>query len=408
MSRTERIAMPRISDLELKYVMEVLDSQFRTSAGSRMTRRLEERFAEMFGVRYAISHVNGTATLHAALAAAGVGPGDEVIVPPLTMAATTFAVLHAGAVPVFADIDPQTWTIDPRSIEARLSPRTKAVIPVAIYGLAPDMDAIMAIAGRHGLFVLEDDAQCFLGRYRGRIVGSIGHAASFSFQSSKHMTSGEGGMVITDDEELARRIRRFNSLGYAAVGPAAGKGKISKEVIQDPQYERHIAVGWNYRMSELCAAVALGQLERLAELVAMRVRVAGVFHCVVEGCRWLVPQAVPDGCVHAYWTYAVRLSDGLDFSWYDFRKKFVEFGGDGIYAAWRLTYLEPALLRRGEQVVFRSPWYADLPQEYGPGLCPVAEAIQPRLLQFKTNYMDMERAARQAEALEKTIAFFGG
>lgn len=404
----ERIATPRISDLERKYVMEVLDGGFRTSAGSRMTRRLEERFAQMFGVRYAISHVNGTATLHAALAAAGVGPGDEVIVPPLTMAATTFAVIHAGAVPVFADIDPRTWTIDPKSIEERLTPRTKAIIPVAIYGLAPDMDSIMDIAGRRGLFVLEDDAQCYLGFYRGRVVGSIGHAASFSFQSSKHMTSGEGGMVITNDEELAWRIRRFNSLGYAAVGPAAGMGKITKEVIQDPEYERHVSVGWNYRLSELCAAVALAQLERLEELVAMRVRVAGLFGKVVEGCRWLVPQAVPEGYVHSYWTYAVRLADDVDFTWYDFRNKFVELGGDGIYAAWRLTYMEPALVRRQDQVVFRAPWYADFPQEYGPGLCPVAEAIQPRLLQFKTNYTDMERAERQAEALQKTIAFFGG
>ena len=250
--------MERITDLERRYVLEVLDGQFRTSAGSSMTRRLEEKFAAIFGCEYAISFVNGTATMHAALAAAGIGPGDEVIVPPLTMASTAFAVLHAGAVPVFADVDPDTWTLAPAAVAAAVTPRTRGIIPVAIYGLSPDMDPLMALAARHGLFVLEDDAQCFLGTYQGRVVGSLGHAASFSFQSSKHMTSGEGGMITTNDAGLAERIRRFNSLGYAAVGAAAGKGKITRETIQDPAYERHASVGWNYRLPELCAAVALG------------------------------------------------------------------------------------------------------------------------------------------------------
>jgi perosamine synthetase len=191
----------RISKKERAYVSEVLDSQFRTSAGSLMTQRLEEKFAGLFGVKYAISHVNGTATLHSALAAAGVGPGDEVIVPPLTMASTSFAVIHAGATPVFADIDPYTFNIDPADIQRKITPKTKAIIPVALYGLSPDMDPIMEIAKEHQLTVVEDDAECFFGYYKGRIVGSIGHMASFSFQSSKHMTSGEGGMLITEDRK---------------------------------------------------------------------------------------------------------------------------------------------------------------------------------------------------------------
>ncbi len=192
----------RISGLEYQYVREVLDSQFRSSAGSLMNTRLERAFAERFGTQYAIAFNNGTATLHAALAAAGIGPGDEVIVPPLTMASTSFAVLHCGATPVFADIDPHTWTLDPRSVEQRLTPRTKGMIPVSIYGLAPDMDPLMEICERRGLFCLEDAAQCFLGYYNQRVVGSIGHASSFSFQSSKNLTSGEGGMVLTNDGEF--------------------------------------------------------------------------------------------------------------------------------------------------------------------------------------------------------------
>lgn len=392
--------MKRISDNERAYVSEVLDSQFRTSAGGVMTKRLEESFAKLFGVKYAISHTNGTATMHSALAAAGVGPGDEVIVPPLTMASTSFAVLHANATPVFADIDPDTLNIDPADIKRRITPQTKAIIPVALYGLSPDMDAIMAIAEAHNLTVIEDDAQCFLGYYKGRIVGNTGHMASFSFQSSKHMTSGEGGMVITSNEDLANKVRCFSNLGYAVVSGAPGKGKITKDIIQDPKYERHIAIGWNYRMSELCAAVALAQVERLEELVEQRIKVARLYAESVKGCRWLVPQAVPDGYKHSYWTYVLKLENEGGFSWYDFRKKYMELGGDGIYAAWQLNYLEPPF---HEQRFHTKEHPA---REYKPGLCPVAESVQPKLLQFKTNYMDISVAERKADALAKTVAYF--
>ncbi len=388
----------RIGEQERAYVQQVLESQFRSSTGSLMTKPLEELFARTFDSRFAIAFINGTATMHAALAAAGVGAGDEVIVPPLTMAATAFAVLHANAIPVFADIDPDTWTIDPQAIAACVTPRTKAIIPVSIYGLAPDMDAIMELAARHNLFVLEDDAECFLGYYKGRIVGSIGHASSFSFQSTKHMTSGEGGMITTDDEGLAERIRRFSSLGYAAVGAAAGKGKITRETIQDPAYERHASIGFNYRLPELCAAVALAQLERLRELVDLRIAVGRLYEEALDGCAWLTPQATPDGYIHSYWSYVARIAPEVDFTWYDFRDKYKEMGGDGIYAAWQLNYLEPAFRH--------TSFHPEQTQVFDHGLCPVAEALQPRLLQFKTNYFDLAVAAQKAEALAKTIAFF--
>jgi perosamine synthetase len=221
--------------------------------------------------------------------------------------------------------------------------------------------------------------------------------ASFSFQSSKHMTSGEGGMLITNDKELADKVRCFANLGYAMVSGEPGRGKITKDIIQDPKYERHVSVGWNYRMSELCAAVALAQIERLGELVEQRIKVAQLYAQAVRGCDWLVPQAVPDGYRHSYWTYVLKLENNGEFSWYDFRKKYMELGGDGIYAAWQLTYLEPAF----RQQKFHT-------QEYKLGLCPVAESIQPKLLQFKTNYMDLSVAEQKAEALSKTIRYFEG
>jgi perosamine synthetase len=388
----------RITELEAKYVNMVLENQFRNSTSAGMVKRVEELFAKAVNARFAITFANGTATMHATLTAAGVGAGHEVIVPPLTMASTALCVLHAGATPVFADVHPETWTLDPVSVAARITPRTKAIIPVALYGLPPDMDPLLEIAQTHNLFVLEDDAQCFLGKYKGRIAGSIGHASSFSFQSSKHISCGEGGVITTNDEEFATRIRRMSSLGYAAVSAGAGKSKISREAIQDPGYLRHVSVGWNYRLSELCAAVLVGQVERLEELVAVRVQSALSLQAALQCCRWLIPQAVPPGCQHSYWAFVCRLTDDAPCTWHEFRKVYLSHGGDGFYGAWALNYLEPAF--KGQRF---APTQS---QEYQLGLCPVAEKLQPQLLQFKTNYFDTGRRERAAEALTKTIKFF--
>jgi perosamine synthetase len=176
------MTVKRVGGNEEKYVLEVLATEFRSSKGSQMTSQLEKKFAEKFESEFAIAFVNGTATMHALLEARGVGPGDEVIVPPLTMSATTFAVLQCNATPVFADVDPETFQISAESIGQRITPKTKAIITVALYGLSPDMDPIMALANKHGIFVIEDNAECFLAKYKGRMVGTLGHAASYSFQ----------------------------------------------------------------------------------------------------------------------------------------------------------------------------------------------------------------------------------
>lgn len=393
----------RITELERKYVNQVLDNEFRSSKNYCMVTELERKFAELFDVEYAIAMVNGTTTLHAALEAAGVGEGDEVICPPLTMSSTSLAVLHANAIPVFADIDPETFLITPETIEAVITERTKAVIPVSLYGLSTDIDGIMKVAEKHGLTVLEDDAQCFYGRYKGRLVGSTADMSSFSFQASKHMTSGEGGMVVTNDADLALKLRRYSGLGYGSIG--LEKGRISKDEIQSPSFERHVSLGWNYRPSDLCGAVALAQLERLDELVEMRILAARHFLDAINEIDWLVPQFVPDYDVSSYWAFVMKL-DTDEISWSDFRKKFIELGGDGIYGAWMLSYLEPAYKNHAflgrERIIEK---YGDYP--YGPGLCPVAESVQPRLLQLKTNYWNEAEAIRQAEILHDAALSFG-
>lgn len=393
----------RIGANELTYVQEVLRTEFRSSSGSTFMRRLEEAFAERFNSSYAISFVNGTATMHAALEAMGIGPGDEVIVPPLTMSATTFAVLQANATPVFADVDAETFQIDPASIAALITPRTKAIITVALYGLSPDMDPIMAQAEQHGLKVIEDNAECFLGEYKGRLVGTLGHCSSFSFQSSKHLTSGEGGIVLTEDRELAENIRKVQSLGYAGVG--ATKARITKNDIQDPEYSRHVTMGWNYRMPELCCAVALAQTENIDALVQRRVDVANIFNEATRDFHdWFVPQKTGHEYVNSYWTWVCR-NEHPSVGWHTLRDAFLENGGHGVYAAWKLTYLEPmfeklTLLGRERFIS------AENIAQYKPGLCPVAERLQKRLMQFKTNYWDISQAHVQAEILRKTLEQF--
>ena len=392
--------MIRIGELEKKYVLEVLDTQFKSSKGADMMTKLEEAFAEKFNAKYAISHVNGTATMHTALLAAGVGPGDEVIVPPLTFAATAFVVLFVGATPIFADIEKDTYTISPNSIEEKITSKTKAIIPVSIYGLSADIDKIMELANSNDLIVIEDNAECFLGENNNRIVGSIAHISSFSFQASKHLTSGEGGMIITDNKEFAEKVRKFNSLGYTNIG--AEKAKITKKEIQDPTYERHDYLGFNYRMPELCAAVAFAQLQRLDELVEMRIKIADLYNKAIDNCDWLIPQFCPKNYKNSYWSYVVRIKKEKGISWYDFRDKYMELGGDGIYAAWTLLYNEPVFRNKS----FFS--YSHIPesQNYVKGMCPIAEEVQPYLLQFKTSYSDISLAKEKANALKKTIEYF--
>lgn len=387
--------MKRFNDIEKRYVLDVIDNEFSTSKNSIYNTKLEQRFSEMFSMPFAIGHSNGTVTMHTALAALGVKPGDEVIVPPLTMSSTSLAVLNNNSIPVFADVDMRTFNIDPESIEKVVTSKTKAIITVALYGLSPDYDKILAICKKHKIALIEDNAECFLGTYKGKLVGTFGDFASFSFQASKHLTCGEGGMLVCSNEELADNARRFNCLGYAGV--SAKKGKITRNDIQDPNYSRHVALGFNYRMSELQAAVALGQLERAKELVENRIKVAQIFDQVILNTDLFFRQYEDEKSINSYWSYSMYLkSDNPQVDWYRFRDLFQANGGDGYYAAWKLSYFEPLFLNIIQK--WDGVW-----QKYEQGLCPNAEYLQPRMLQLKTNYWDLNEAEKQAEILYKTI-----
>lgn len=363
---------------ELKYLERVLNSESWSATGGSWNHTLEQKFAEKFGVRYAIAMNSGTAPIHTALKAAGIGPGDEVISPALTVIMDAAATIHAGAIPVFADVNPVTFNIDPADIERKITWKTKAIIAVGLYGLNIDIYPIMDIAARHNLIVIEDNAQAFNPEYKLK-----SHFASYSFETTKHISCGEGGMLVTNDKGMAEKSRKIAGHGYKNLLADEGRVRSNDDVFQRPEYKRHDMIGYNYRMPEFNAAIALAQLERADELVGMRKRSAWYFKDAMAFCDYLIPQK---GEPNSYYTLGAVYEgqERMGVSWKDFRKAYMNNGGDGIYSAWSVPYQEPAL-------------------SFLSGSCPVAETIQPKLMQFKTNYRDETLAIKKAEALYTTI-----
>jgi len=246
--------------------------------GGEETEVFEQEFAQAIGVRFALTVTNGTAALEAALRAAGVGYGDEVIVPPYTFVATAAAVLLVGAIPVFADIDPETYCISPAAVEAVISPRTKAIIPVHIAGNPADMDSVCAIASRHGLIVLEDSCQAHGARWGGGATGSLGDMGCFSFQSSKNINCGEGGAITTNDPDLFEKAWSFKNCGRTRSG----------------EWYQHDVIGDNFRMTQFQAAVLRAQLTRMEEWAARRAANAAYLCQALREIGGLIPQRTYD------------------------------------------------------------------------------------------------------------------
>lgn len=288
------IAVPILNGNERKYVDECIDTGW-ISANGRFIQEFEARFAEFCGTKYALACSNGTVTLHLALKALGIGPEDEVIMPTLTYIATANAVMYCGAKPVFVDSEPGTWNIDPDAIAEKITGRTKAIIPVHLYGLPCNMDAIREIAGRYGLAIIEDAAEAHGAKWRGETVGSMGTVGSFSFFGNKIITCGEGGMLTTDDEELYKKMKLLRSQGV------------------DPNKRYwHTTVAYNYRMTNLQAAVGLAQLENAAWHLEQRRRVAGLYAKYLPALGGLVTvQEIPEGAEHVYWMNSVLLTKAV-------------------------------------------------------------------------------------------------
>lgn len=273
--------------------------------------QFEQRLAHIWGCKHALALSSGTAALHTAVMAAQIGPGDEVIVPVMTYVATALAVMHAGAVPRFVDADPETWNIDATQIEAAINDRTRAIIPVHIGGVACDMAAIMRIATKHNLVVIEDAAHAHGSTLNGKWLGTVGHIGCFSFGSPKTITTGEGGALMTDDPELARRARMAMNLGEYAPD-----GVPSKELDYSAPETRldYEMVGWNYRMSVMQAALGLGHLDRLDHILRKRRQNAAFLREQLADIPGVATQRVPQGAEPCYYSFPMTLTEDASLS----------------------------------------------------------------------------------------------
>lgn len=289
---TRSFSWPLFDESDVQAVTAVAQSgQWGNPDCGGLVEKFEKEFAVYCGSKYAISCVNGSVSLRLALIASGVRPGDEVIVPPYSFIATASTVIECNCVPVFVDIDPETYNLDPSKIEAAITNRTKAIIPVHFAGQACDMDRIMEIAGKYNLFVVEDAAHAHGGEYKGRKLGSIGHAGSFSFQSSKNLNSGEGGLVVTSDEKLYNMMNSLRNVGRVKGGQ---------------WYEHHYA-GCNYRITQFQAALLSSQLSRLEEQTKLRDENGKYLNGLLEPIEGITPLTRGHGeTVHTYHLYIFR------------------------------------------------------------------------------------------------------
>lgn len=283
------IYQPDLNGNEKKYVNECLDTSWISSRG-RFVTEFENHFAQRIEVAHAASVCNGTVAIHLALLALGIGPGDEVIVPTLTYIASANAIAYTGATPVFVDSLASTWQIDPEDVRRHITPRTKAIMPVHLYGQSCDMDAIMAIASEHKLFVVEDCAEAFGTLYKGRHVGTFGDISTFSFFGNKTITTGEGGMVVTNDKTLSERARHYKGQGLAA----------HREYWHD-------VIGYNYRMTNIAAAIGLAQLERADQFIEAKRQLAERYRSALAGLPLEMHQEQA-GTRHSYWMISVLVS----------------------------------------------------------------------------------------------------
>jgi perosamine synthetase len=284
------VCEPSIIGNESKYVNDCLDTNWISSSGKYIG-LFEEAFAKYCNTKYGIGTCNGTVSLHLALEALGIGPGDEVIIPDFTMIASANSVIYTGATPVFADADIETWCINPELIGQKITKKTKAIMPVHIYGNPCDMDPINKIAKAHDLSVIEDAAEAHGALYKNKKTGSLGDAASFSFYANKILTTGEGGMAVTSSEKLAERMRLLKNHAFT-------KDRFT-----------HQEIGYNYRMTNIQAAIGLAQVENADKLVQMRINNAQEYNKRLKNIKGLILPPKKEWAKNVYWMYGIMVNE---------------------------------------------------------------------------------------------------
>lgn len=285
---------PLLNGNEKKYLTDCIDTGWISSEGP-FVKRFEEEFAARVNRRHGVAVCNGSVAIDAAVVALGLGEGDEVILPTFTIISCAAAIVRAGAVPVLVDCDPHTWNMEVTQIEGKITPRTKAIMVVHIYGLPVDMDPVLALAKKYNLLVIEDAAEVHGQTYRNNPCGSFGHISTFSFYSNKHITTGEGGMIVTDLDEIADRGRSLRNLCF-----------------QPQKRFVHEELGWNFRMSNVQAALGVAQLERLDEFIALKRRMGCLYTQALSSLDMLqLPVASTEYAENIYWVYGLVLQDGF-------------------------------------------------------------------------------------------------
>ncbi|NPV29986.1 MAG: DegT/DnrJ/EryC1/StrS family aminotransferase [Firmicutes bacterium] len=287
------MALPDLDESDIEAVIEVLRSG-RLALGQR-AEEFERLICEYIGVEHAVAVSSGTAALHLIVRALGIGPGDEVLVPSFTFAASVNVILYVGATPVFVDIDPETYCLDPQELERKITPRTKAVLAVDVFGHPAEWDAILEVAGRHGLRVIDDSCEALGAEYKGKKVGQFGDAAAFAFYPNKQITTGEGGIIVTSDEEIARLCRSMRNQGRGEMGA----------------WLYHERLGFNYRMDEMSAALGVSQLRRIETFLAKREQVARWYGERLAGLDWVRPPVVKPYVKMSWFVYVVTLAEGI-------------------------------------------------------------------------------------------------
>jgi perosamine synthetase len=328
------VCAPCLGGNEEAYVLDAVRSSWISSSG-RYIDEFEKGFCNYLKIGGGTSCANGTAALHLALKAVGIGPEDEVIVQDFTMIATALAVCYSGAKLVLVDNEPDTWNIDVRKIEERIGPKTKAIIVAHIYGHPADMDPILDIARRRGLLLIEDAAEVHGALYRGKKCGTFGDVAAFSFYANKIITTGEGGMVVSDDPAIIQRVRYYKNLCF----PVAG----ARNYI-------HEDIGFNYRMGNLQAAVGLAQLEKIEHYVARRRKNADCYNRLLECVEAIQRPVEKAGARNVYWMYGVVIDEGARLSRDEMIMRLAE---DGIESRpfFSPLHIQPALKKYGMQTV---------------------------------------------------------
>ncbi|MBF0284206.1 MAG: DegT/DnrJ/EryC1/StrS family aminotransferase [Magnetococcales bacterium] len=382
----------RIGGQEMKEVRRVMKSGVLSGFigawgedfhGGPAVRRLEEQWAEKFRVKHAVTVNSNTSGLFAAMGAIGVGPGDEVIVPPTTMSATAMAPLVYGGIPVFVDIEPETYCLDLRLVEGSITPLTKAIIAVNLFGHPARLAELRAIADRHSIYLIEDNAQAPLAEEDGRYAGTVGHIGVFSLNRHKHIQTGEGGVCCTDDDDLALKLKAIRNHGENIVDAAGLQGQPN-------------LIGFNYRMTELSAAVGVAQLRRAESIIGQRAELAEYLTRQMKGLDWFTPPTVRGGCRHVYYVWYGRYhreKTGVS------RQRLVQaLQAEGLPVA--AGYVAPLyrLPIFRQRIGFGKTGYPfQLTQRlYVDGMCPMAEQLhQEELLGFVVCSYDPSKEQRR-------------